>query len=62
MDHEAAKAAEGRKAEPGVPFSPDKINLAELAQRTGIPRKRLRRMKAHDFKDTQNAAKGRSLL
>ena len=59
MNPAVAKAIEEMMAKQGENFSLDKINLAELARRTGLSRQKLRRMKAHDFEDTQHAAKGR---
>lgn len=59
MTPEVAKAIEEMMAEQGEMFSLEKVNLAELARRTGLSRQKLRRMKAHNFEDTQHAAKGR---
>ena len=44
-----AQALDVMKRESGDSFSLDKINLAELERRTGIPRGKLRRLKANDF-------------
>ena len=60
MTPEVAKAIEEMMAEQGEMFSLEKVNLAELARRTGLSRQKLRRMKAHNFEDTQHAAKGRN--
>lgn len=54
-----AKAIEEMMAKQGEKFSLEKINLAELERRTGISRAKLRRMKKHDFEDTEHASKGR---
>ena len=59
MTPEVAKAIEEMMAEQGEMFSLEKVNLAELGRRTGLSRQKLRRMKAHNFEDTQHAAKGR---
>ena len=59
MTPEVAKAIEEMMAEQGERFSLEKVNLAELARRTGLSRQKLRRMKTHNFEDTQHAAKGR---
>ena len=59
MTPEVAKAIEEMMAEQGEMFSLEKVNLAELTRRTGLSRQKLRRMKAHNFEDTQHAAKGR---
>lgn len=59
MNPAVAKAIEQMMAEQGDRFSLEKINLAELERRTGISRARLRRMKEHDFEDTEHASKGR---
>ena len=59
MTPEVAKAIEEMMAEQGEMFSLEKVNLAELTRRTGLSRQKLRRMKAHNFEDTQHATKGR---
>lgn len=59
MSPAVAEAIEQMMAEQGDKFSLEKINLAELERRTGISRARLRRMKEHDFEDSEHAAKGR---
>ncbi len=59
MPPEVVKAIEEMIAEPGEKFSLEKVNLAELARRTGLSRQKLRRMKTYNFGDTQHAAKGR---
>lgn len=59
MNRAVAEAIEQMMAEQGEKFSLDKINLAELERRTGISRARLRRMKKHDYEDTEHASKGR---
>lgn len=59
MNPAVAKAIEQMMAEQGDQFSLEKINLAELERRTGISRAKLRRMKRHNFEDTEHALKGR---
>lgn len=59
MAPSVAQAIEQMMAEQGDRFSLEKINLAELERRTGISRSRLRRMKEHDFEETEHASKGR---
>lgn len=59
MNPEVAKAIGRKMAEQGENFSLEKINLAELARRTGLSRQKLRRMKQHNFEDTQHASKGK---
>jgi len=44
-----AQVLEEMKKELGEKFSPDTVNLAELGRRTGISRKRLRRLKSFGF-------------
>ena len=55
MTPEVAKAIEEMMAEQGERFSLEKVNLAELARRTGLSRQKLRRMKTHNFEDTQHS-------
>ena len=45
MNPEVAKAIGRMMAEQGENFSLEKVNLAELARRTGLSRRKLRRMK-----------------
>lgn len=59
MNPEVAKAIGRMMAEQGENFSLEKVNLAELARRTGLSRQKLRRMKQHNFEDTQHASKGK---
>lgn len=59
MSPAVAKAIEEIMAEQGDKFSLEKINLAELERRTGISRAKLRRMKEHDFENTEHASKGK---
>lgn len=59
MNPEVAKVIGRMMAEQGENFSQEKINLAELARRTGLLRQKLRRMKQHNFEDTQHASKGK---
>ena len=59
MNPAVAKAIEQMMAEQGDQFSLEKINLAELERRTGISRAKLRRMKKHNFEETEHALKGR---
>ena len=42
-------ALQEMKAEAGTSFNPEKVNLAELERRTGITRKRLRKLKKDGF-------------
>lgn len=46
---------EEMKREQGDSFSFDKINLAELGRRTGISRKKLRRLKKNGFHEKPQA-------
>ena len=52
------QAIEGMKAEQGPSFDPEKINLAELGRRTGLSRKRLRRLKKNGFVVLPSASRG----
>ena len=54
-----AQALQQLKTEQGDKFSPDKVNLAELSQRTGISRKKLRNAKEHGFKIPVHGNSGR---
>lgn len=58
MNPAVAKAIEKMMVEQGDKFTLEKINLADLGRRTGISRARPRRMKEHDFENTQHALKG----
>ena len=51
-------ALENMKAEYGESFKPENVNLAELQRRTGISRKRLRKLKADGFQVRENKLKG----
>ncbi len=62
MPPEVAKAIEEMIAEPGEKFSLEKVNLAELARRTGLSRQKLRRMKTYNFGDTSTQPRVGSLL
>ncbi len=57
-----AQAIEEMKREQGFSFDMDHINLAELSRRTGVPRGKLRRLKANGFVDKPHASKGRKSL
>lgn len=59
MDPAVAEAIEQMMTEQGELFSLERINLADLARRTGITRARLRRMKEHGFESTEHASKGK---
>ena len=50
---------EDMKQEQGNSFSLDKVNLAELSRRTGISRKKLRRLKKNGFKEKPHGLSGR---
>ncbi len=50
---------EEMKREQGDSFSLDKINLAELGRRTGISRKKLRRLKKNGFQEKPHGLTGR---
>ena len=50
---------EEMKREQGDSFSLDKINLAELGRRTGISRKKLRRLKKNSFREKPHGLTGR---
>ena len=50
---------EEMKHEQGDCFSLDKINLAELGRRTGITRKKLRRLKRNGFREEPHGLSGR---
>ena len=51
-------ALENMKAEYGESFKPENVNLPELQRRTGISRKRLRKLKADGFQARENKLKG----
>ena len=53
------QALEEMKREQGDRFSLDKINLAELSRRTGISRKKLRRLKKNGFQEKAHGLTGR---
>ena len=53
------QALEEMKREQGERFSLDKINLSELSRRTGISRKKLRRLKENGFKEKPHGLTGR---
>ena len=53
------QALEEMKMEQGENFSLDKINLAELERRTGIPRGRLRGLQKNGFKEKPHGLLGR---
>lgn len=50
---------EEMKQEQGDSFSLEKINLAELSRRTGIPRKKLRRLKKNGFQEKPHGLTGK---
>ena len=54
-----SQAIEKMKAEQRDSFSLEKINLAELERRTGVPRGKLRRLKRNGFQDSPRKTKGR---
>ena len=54
-----AQAIEEMKAEQGDGFSLDRINLAELERRSGVSRRKLRRLKRNGFQDLPRSSKGR---
>lgn len=53
-----SQALEEMKEEQGSSFSIDKVNLAELGRRTGISRKRLRKIQKDGFVIKDHALKG----
>ena len=55
MTTEVARAIEQMMAEQGEKFSLEKVNLAELARRTGLSFQELHCMKAHIFENTQRS-------
>lgn len=55
MTTEVARAIEEMMAEQGEKFSLEKVNLAELARRTGLSLQELHCMKAHNFENTQRS-------
>ena len=60
LDEKVLQAIEEMKVELGEHFSLEKLNLAELGRRTGISRKKLRRLKKNGFSGNPHGAKGRS--
>ena len=59
LDEKVLQAIEEMKVELGEHFSLEKLNLAELGRRTGISRKKLRRLKKNGFAGNPHGAKGR---
>jgi len=53
------QAIEEMRVEQGERFSLEKLNLAELGRRTGVSRKKLRRLKKNGFASSSHEAKGR---
>lgn len=53
------QALEEMKQEQGDKFSLESVNLAELARRTGISRKKLRRLKKNGFREKPHGLTGR---
>ena len=53
------QALDEMKAEAGEKFDLKKVNLAELHRRTGITRKKLRRLKRNNFKFMPHGNTGR---
>ncbi len=58
-DEKVLQAIEEMKVELGDRFSLAKLNLAELGRRTGVSRKKLRRLKQNGFASSSHEAKGR---
>ena len=59
LDEKVLQAIEEMKVEQGEHFSFEKLNLAELGRRTGVSRKKLRRLKKNGFTGNPHGAKGR---
>lgn len=57
-----SQALEEMKEEQGSSFSIDKVNLAELGRRTGISRKRLRKIQKDGFVIKDHALKGTHIM
>lgn len=59
LNETIAQALQQMKIEHGDKFTPDKVNLAELARRTGLSRKKLRTIQKHGFKVLPHGNKGK---
>ena len=58
-DEKVLQAIEEMRGELGEHFSLEKLNLAELGRRTGVSRKKLRRLKKNGFASNSHGARGR---